>query len=40
MKTFNKVFQNILVGTMEQSRLNGWAGKFIKSQTTSPKVVD
>lgn len=31
MKTFNKVFQNILVGTMEQNRLNGWAGKFIKS---------
>lgn len=40
MKTFDRVFQNILVGTMEQSGLHGWVGGFIRVGQLFPKGVD
>lgn len=31
VKIFDKIFQNILVGIMEQSGLGGWVSGFIRS---------
>lgn len=38
MKTFDKIFQNTLVGIMEHNGIDGWVGEFRKSWTTAPKM--